>query len=184
MAEKQCNKCGETKPTPSFMWRPERNSYYGACRACRNAQQMERLRRTGKGPEYFQRWRASNPEGYRARYDRANRRFYGTPSGKLGSLIRNAVYRSLSGRRKQKPTFDALGYTLADLMTHLERQFARGMTWGNYGEWHVDHITPLAAFDIQGTDCPAFRAAWALSNLMPLWGVENVRKQAKRTHLL
>ena len=69
-------------------------------------------------------------------------------------------------------------------MTHLERQFLPGMTWGNRGEWHIDHIVPLASFTFTSPDDPEFRAAWALTNLRPLWAKDNIRKSAKRTHLI
>jgi len=28
------------------------------------------------------------------------------------------------------------------LKKHLEKKFSKGMSWNNYGEWHVDHIIP------------------------------------------
>jgi len=39
------------------------------------------------------------------------------------------------------------------------------MTWGNHGEWHIDHIKPVITFD------PATPSSVvnALSNLQPLW---------------
>jgi len=77
-----------------------------------------------------------------------------------------------------------VGYTVEDLMRHLERQFSKGMTRANYGKWHVDHVQPLASFQITGVDCPEFRAAWALTNLRPLWAAENLSKNARRTLLL
>lgn len=52
------------------------------------------------------------------------------------------------------------------------------------GEWHVDHIVPLSSFDFATPDDPGFKAAWALTNLRPLWGLENMRKHAQRTHLI
>jgi hypothetical protein len=62
------------------------------------------------------------------------------------------------------------------------------MTWENYGKgpgrWHIDHIVPRTAFNFQSADDPAFRACWAITNLRPLWSAENIRKHAKRTHLI
>lgn len=77
-----------------------------------------------------------------------------------------------------------LGYSQQELAEHLERQFSKGMGWANMGKWHIDHIVPLASFDITGPECPEFKAAWALTNLRPLWAEDNLRKRAKRTHLL
>lgn len=75
-------------------------------------------------------------------------------------------------------------YTLAQLMEHLERQFLPRMTWENQGEWHIDHVRPLSSFKFDKPEDAAFQEAWALSNLRPLWGLDNIRKQARRTHLL
>lgn len=52
------------------------------------------------------------------------------------------------------------------------------------GDWHVDHVIPLASFSFKTAHDPDFRAAWALTNLRPLWAVANLRKGARRTHLL
>lgn len=77
-----------------------------------------------------------------------------------------------------------VGYTITDLMAHLEKQFLKGMTWDNRGEWHIDHITPLASFTFETTEDPEFKAAWALTNLRPLWAADNIRKSAKRLFLI
>lgn len=77
-----------------------------------------------------------------------------------------------------------VGYTVDQLVVHIERQFQRGMTWENRGAWHIDHIIPLSQFKITDTGCPEFKAAWALSNLRPLWAKENQRKKAKRLYLI
>jgi hypothetical protein len=77
-----------------------------------------------------------------------------------------------------------VGYTLADLMTHLEAQFLPGMSWDNRGGWHVDHIRPLCSFEFQTPDDPQFREAWALTNLRPLWAKDNLKKSGRRDLLI
>lgn len=101
---------------------------------------------------------------------------------KLHARVRTRLRTSLSRGRGGAHTFDVLGYSREELAAHLERQFLRGMTWSNMGEWHIDHIVPLAAFEITGVDA-AFRRCWALANLRPLWAIDNERKQATRSHL-
>ena len=76
------------------------------------------------------------------------------------------------------------GYRAAELRLHIERQFLTGMSWDNMNEWHIDHIVPKSTFAYTAPDDAAFRICWALTNLRPLWGRENVRKSAKRMHLL
>lgn len=76
-----------------------------------------------------------------------------------------------------KKGFSDLGYGKEELCAHLESMFADGMTWENYGLWHIDHIRPCASFDLTNTD--DFNECWALSNLQPLWAEDNLRKSAK-----
>ena len=64
-------------------------------------------------------------------------------------------------------------------MGHLAKQFAEGMTWDNYGKWHVDHIIPKSFFKFGDTKDGGFQQCWALSNLQPLWASENCSKGAK-----
>lgn len=99
---------------------------------------------------------------------------------RLNDNFRNAVGDSLRGTKNRMKTFQLLGYSVADLRSHLEALFVDGMDWETYGAaWHVDHIRPLASFRITGVDCPEFKAAWALSNLQPLWARDNLRKGAR-----
>src|SRR3546814_5744253 len=76
------------------------------------------------------------------------------------------------------------GYTVADLMAHLERQFLPGMSWDNRGQLHIDHIRPLCSFEFTSPDDPQFREAWALTNLRPLWARDNLRKGGRLDLLL
>ena len=53
------------------------------------------------------------------------------------------------------------------------------MSWDNYGEWHVDHKLPITHFNIVEMGDDEFMKCWALGNLQPMWGVENIRKSNK-----
>ena len=67
-----------------------------------------------------------------------------------------------------------------ELMDYLEGRFTEGMTRDNYGEWHVDHIRPLASFDFTGPDKEEqLHMAWNYTNLQPLWAADNMSKGAK-----
>ena len=107
------------------------------------------------------------------------------PKHRLSRSISPAIRRSIIS--KYGGRWQALvGYTLSDLMRHLERQFTDGMSWENYGSsgWHIDHIRPQTSFQFETANDPEFRACWALTNLRPLWASENLRKQARVTLLL
>ena len=54
-----------------------------------------------------------------------------------------------------------------------------GMTWENYGEWHVDHKLPITSFNFTTVFDDDFKKCWALDNLQPMWGNENISKSNK-----
>ncbi|MFA5457631.1 MAG: hypothetical protein WC261_08390 [Synergistaceae bacterium] len=98
---------------------------------------------------------------------------------RLNHNVRTAIRISLKGNKAGRHWEDIVGYTLVDLKQHLEKQFQPGMTWENYGQWHIDHIIPLSIFDIRDTKSLGFKKAWALENLRPLWAKQNFKKNAK-----
>ena len=99
---------------------------------------------------------------------------------RMGVQIQIALRDKKGGRAWES----LVGYTLDDLMRHLERQFLPGMSWDNIGDWHVDHRVPKKAHNYESEDDPDFKACWALTNLQPLWARENISKGASRTLLL
>jgi hypothetical protein len=97
------------------------------------------------------------------------------------------AWRLRNGLKNNPDSHDSLmnvGYSIAELRNHLERQFTKGMSWErfNAGEIHIDHILPQASFDL--SDQEEWKSCWALSNLRPLWKKDNCDKRAKITHLL
>lgn len=94
---------------------------------------------------------------------------------KMRSTAKNALRRSLRGAAKVGRTSELLGYTPDALRAHLEGQFLPGMSWDNYGDWEVDHRRPIASFPL---DAP-LRVVNALTNLQPLWKMDNRRKHAR-----
>jgi hypothetical protein len=51
------------------------------------------------------------------------------------------------------------------------------MSWKNYGQWHIDHIKPVKAFDLKNEN--QLKQCFNYKNLQPLWDWENLRKQGK-----
>jgi len=92
----------------------------------------------------------------------------------ISSSLRHALRNNKNGYHWESLT----GYTLDDLMQHLQGQFTEGMTWENYGQrgWTIDHIIPISVFNFtQPTDID-FQRCWALENLRPMWHVQNIAK--------
>lgn len=127
--------------------------------------------------------RERHPERY-AEYQRRSWR-NASSTRRLRTYFTSAICHSLQGRKKGGRSWEAiLGHTTTELRDHLERQFAKDMSWDNYGDWHVDHIVPVASFDFSSADDADFKACWAITNLRPLWADANMQKHKKRTHLL
>lgn len=98
---------------------------------------------------------------------------------RMKAIIRNLLWRSITATGMAKPgkSQEVLGYSPQQLREHLEPLFQRGMSWGNYGAWHVDHIRPLSTFDLATVE--GIRLANSLHNLQPLWAKKNLQKSAK-----
>lgn len=86
----------------------------------------------------------------------------------------NSVIRRFGGK-KEGSTFQTLGYSAFEFKEHFEKLFVDGMSWDNWGEWHIDHIIPVSKFE-KNTDPKIVNS---LDNLQPLWGVDNIKKSNK-----
>ena len=132
--------------------------------------------------DYHQKWREKNIDKhreYKRKYEKHRKDT--DPLYKLISNFRTAIYQVLkeSNVEKNGHYFDILGYTPEELINHLEKQFTEGMTWENYGEFHVDHKLPISSFNIKEIGDEEFMKCWSLDNLQPMWGEENIRKSNK-----
>lgn len=98
---------------------------------------------------------------------------------RLRDNIRSRFRQALRGITKGLGAIKALGCTIEYLKQYLESKFQLGMSWDNYGfyGWHIDHIVPLASFDL--TDINQVKKACHYTNLQPLWAEDNLRKGAK-----
>lgn len=100
---------------------------------------------------------------------------------RLKKTARSRIYNAIKRLGQvQKPriryrTEKMIGCTIEQLRSHLESRFKRGMTWDNHGShWHIDHIIPMAHFDL--TDESQLLAASHYTNMQPMWAVENLAK--------
>ena len=98
---------------------------------------------------------------------------------RLNQAFGHAIYTSLKGLKNNIPWQNFVSYSLQELKEHLESKFQPGMTWDNYGEWHIDHIVPKSSFHFESYDDPEFKKCWSLENLQPLWAKDNIRKSNK-----
>lgn len=93
----------------------------------------------------------------------------------LNKNISNAINASLHGAKAERHWENLVGYTLQDLINHLEKQFDKRMNWNNHSihGWHIDHIIPKESLPYDSPDDQNFKIVWSLQNLRPLWCTDN-----------
>ena len=141
------------------------------------------------------RWRATNPDKVvaaekahrdrtRARHvevakARKKHRLATDPVFAVAYRCRTRVNKVLREARVGKPArrIDILGCSDKEFVAYLEARFLPGMAWENRKEWHIDHIRPLASFDL--TDPGQVFLAFHYSNCQPLWARDNLVKSAR-----
>lgn len=101
---------------------------------------------------------------------------------RLKENMRTRVRLAIKNEIKSGRTFDLVGCSANELRSHLERLFKPGMSWENYGLWHVDHVLPCESFNLSHPEQQ--KACFHYSNLQPLWASENLSKGAKILHYL
>lgn len=102
------------------------------------------------------------------------------PQIRIANSLRARLRNALRDQRLPKSGHlkELLGTDFDGLMIHLESKFKPGMSWENYGRaWHIDHLRPLASFDLSKADQQA--VACHYTNLQPLWASENCAKGAR-----
>lgn len=131
--------------------------------------QTQRRKTNSKNPELFR-------QQQRERKRRWDKKAMLNPMHRLSNNLRGGMHHALKGKKGFRKWEDLVGYTLQDLINHLTPLLGEGMTWENYGKWHIDHKIPKSWFRYESADDPKFKECWALSNLQPLWAKDNVRK--------
>lgn len=99
---------------------------------------------------------------------------------RMASLTYQAL-RSKGGSKRNNSWLTLMGYSIDDLKNHIEDKFCDGMTWEALleGRIHIDHKIPVVAFNFTSVTDVDFKRCFALSNLQPLWAIDNLKKSKK-----
>jgi len=172
---KKCCRCKEFKELNQFNKRTsakdKKDSY---CKICK--EMTDKLWRMGnKEKKAFsdKRWRQNNKTRltvYFTEYRRERRRT--DIMTKLRDNLRRRLHKALKGKAKSQRTMQLLGASIETVLSHIENLFLIGMSWENYGKWHLDHKIPLAS----AKNTEELEKLFHYSNLQPLWAIDNIKK--------
>ena len=93
---------------------------------------------------------------------------------KLLGNLRGRIWCALKGICKSKKTKELLGCSIKKFRIYIQSKFTKGMSWDNYGAWHIDHIIPCARFDF--SKISEQKKCFRYTNLQPLWAKDNFIK--------
>jgi hypothetical protein len=182
-----CRTCGKIKPFDEFTYLGRKKDVHqGGGRLTFECVICSKIKRKNKydnySPEEYLKhlnnvktWRRANKDKVR---EYAHNR-YRTPQARANRNVRRRLKDFLK-KAKDHHFSKNIGCTKKELVEHLESQFAKGMSWENYGSgengdhvgsWHIDHKDPISKFK---GDYPNH-----YTNLQPMWGIDNLKKGNK-----
>lgn len=171
MTTRKCTVCLEEKPIELFQrYCTNKEGYNTQCKKCCGIKRRAYYQKT-KAQQMLnlKRWRENHPE----KVKEAVKNYAKLPIQKMQRRLARSARRCL--KSKTNILYLSTGCTPEQLRKHIESQFQPGMSWSNYGEWTLDHIVPMRAFDLFSAE--GRRKANHYTNLRPLFNAENVRKR-------
>lgn len=176
---KQCSFCKIVKSFEEFSKnRTRKDGHAHKCKKCSVEYNRKYLE---KNPSKKVEWGKSSDERrayrqnhkneirvYRRAWKKSRRAI--DPLFRLKENLRTRMWSVLKNRNTHFSQY--IGCSELELISHLESQFSDGMSWNNYGKWHVDHKIPLASASSEVDIIRLFH----YENLSPLWAIDNRRK--------
>ena len=172
MEVSHCYICKTKKDVSEFYADSSRSrGIMSKCKSCTNIGVRERRKRRMKTDDEFRKSVNKKKEGKKILRESRD------PVFKLKRKIRGTIRKSFKrkGYTKNTQSQIILGGDWSVVKEHFESLFTEGMSWDNMGEWHVDHIIPLATAETEEDIIKLCN----YKNLQPLWGEDNLKKSDK-----
>lgn len=194
MKSKHCRFCNKDHPLTKEYWYSIKTS--PQCKLYQKASRRKRMQDPEKRKKVYERnerWRKDNPERWKeivkqnykrnkdsiiaSNYKYTAKRRKVDKEYDLAIKLRGRFSKAIKKEYKSGSAVKDLGCTTKEFKLYIEAQFQPGMTWNNYGEWHLDHVIPLSYFDL--TDRTQVQEACHYLNIQPLWAKDNLKKNNK-----
>lgn len=116
-------------------------------------------------------------EAAKAKAKEQRKKWTEIPHNRISVSLRGRLRAAFNGICKSASTEALIGCSFELAKKHIESLFKDGMSWDNYGEWHIDHIIPCSYFDLNIEENQ--KIAFNYLNLQPLWEKDNISKNNK-----
>jgi hypothetical protein len=158
--EATCKKCSQAK---LYEWREEnKEQFLALCKKYRDKDTSKEKRATYLRNKYHDNIVFKLEHLYRCR-------------------IRECIKQKYIPKNTKFDYGSVLGCPWELVIGWLEFNMKDEMTWDNHGSyWHIDHVLPVSSFDFSKESDRQLCFNW--TNLMPLEGVENMKKSNKISH--
>jgi hypothetical protein len=191
---KRCPKCTQILPFDNFgKNKTSIDGYMPFCKVCKSEIDKDyrncdknRQKLLDKKKEYYQRTKhterhinnakkRNQNRDYKDEYKRLRENEWRRAKDNLRKLV-NSSFKKREWVRKDTKTEKLLGADFFVVKEYIERQFLKGMSWNNHGEWHLDHIIPLDSAD---KNKDTLYRLFYYKNLCPVWWKDNLSKNYK-----
>jgi hypothetical protein len=179
MEGKICNKCNVFKSLDEYYRnKNEKDGRQYTCKSCFAEYQREYHKKNKESLRQKRMKYRSDPEIRKSHYkvctEYQKRRRREDPLFKVKNNLRRRINDAYTASywTKTSRNQDVLGCDYDTAFKHIESQFREGMSWDNYGEWHIDHIIPLCS----ANNVFELEILCHYTNLQPLWAAENISK--------
>jgi len=170
---KRCNKCQEEKSLEEFyLHKKMKDGRHNQCKACS---------RVNNSKYEWSEEQLIAKRAYNVIYHRKRREVdlvFNLKRAIRGSMCVWFKSATKGKSYKLEHTEELLQCSLEFFIEYIQKQFTEGMTLENYGQWHLDHIIPLATAKTREDVVHLSH----YSNFQPLWAKDNLSKGAKITY--
>lgn len=169
ITSKYCSKCNSEKDVSKFKTTKKSNDgLYHTCNDCWKPREWNKE----KERESHKKYALNNPEKIKEK----NKRQAQNVNRKMRNSMNKRITEALQSNKQYK-TYKYIGCDLIYLKKWFEFQFEEGMNFDNYGEWHIDHVSPCSSFNFEIEENKFICFNW--KNIRPCWAKDNILKGNK-----
>ena len=169
---KKCDTCLVDKDISDFKETSRSiDGHYNKCKSCWKPTEWNKEKQKASEKKYVE----NNPDKMKLKWQKAGFKINRRIRDSLNHRIKDALS-SVSSQKLHK-TMEYVGCDKSLLKKWFHYQFEEGMTFDNYGEWHIDHVKPCASFNLERED--EIKECFNWKNLRPCWKTENLEKSSQ-----